>query len=247
MTRPWQVIERVDSDEGPLELRCRGDDDFLITIGGRVLVNADAHRSERALGDLSANAIADRQRPRLLIGGLGMAFTLRGALDALPKGARVVVAELSEAVVGWCRGPLAPLTGAAVDDRRVELQLADVAGVIARAAERGGPARFDAIALDLYEGPPGGRRSADPLFGGDALARTRAALTSGGVLAVWSEAPSAGFEKRLRRAGFDVERHRPGKGGLLHAVYVARVSSEGPKGRSGSTRRRSHPRHSRRS
>jgi len=152
----------------------------------------------------------------VLIGGLGMGFTLRAALDALPRRARVVVAEINQAVVRWCRGPLAGLTGNALEDPRASVVMEDVARVI----ERGG---FDAIVLDLYEGPRQATQAAeDPFYGPQALRRTRESLTPGGVFAVWSEDPDPAFEKRLRTAGFVVERRKPGKGGPRHVVYLAR-------------------------
>ena len=217
MTRPWETLDAVDTEEGRLELRRRGEGDFVITVGGRVLMSSAWHRSEIAVAELACRRIADRPRPRVLIGGLGMGFTLRAALDELPREARVVVAEIEPAVVRWCRGPLASLTGRAVDDPRVEIALADVAGLIAEADQR-----FDAIVLDLYEGPRTATQAReDPFWGPAALRRTRAALAPGGVFSVWSEDPDAAFEKRLAAAGFRVERRRPESGGPRHAVYLA--------------------------
>jgi spermidine synthase len=218
--RSWEVLDRVDSPDGPLELRRRGEGDFLITLGGRVLMNSAAHRSEAALAALACARLVGRAAPRVLVGGLGMGLTLRAALDALPGEAVVVVAELQPSVVDWCRGPLADLTARAVEDARVEVALSDVAAMIRAAA--GGAERYDAILLDLYEGPRtvGGRRE-DPFYGKRAIAAARSALTRGGVLGVWAEHPDAGFERRLRAAGFDVARRRPGRGGLRHVVYVA--------------------------
>ena len=229
MARPWQTLDRVETAEGLLELRRRDDDDFLITVGGRVLMSSRAHRSEALLAEAACSRIADRPRPRVLIGGLGMGFTLRAALAALPAQARVIVAELTSAVVAWCRGPLAVLTGGAVDDPRVAVEIADVADLIARAARDGvgsaAPAsgRFDAILLDLYEGPreaSGGE--GDPLYGRHALETAAAALVPGGVLAVWSEDPDAAFERRLAAVGFTFERLRPRGGGPRHVVYLGR-------------------------
>jgi spermidine synthase len=216
--RPWEVLDGVDTADGRLELRRRGEGEFLIAIGGRVLMNSAASRSEAALARIACEHLAGRSAPRVLIGGLGMGVTLRAALDALPPGARVVVAELHEVVVRWCRGPLAALTGAAADDPRVEVRLGDVADAIAS------PPPWDAILLDLYEGPhPRSQQREHPHYGPRALARTRAALAPGGVLAVWSEDPDADFEERLRRAGFAVERRRPGRGARRHVVYLASV------------------------
>jgi len=219
MALPWTTLDRVETVHGVLELRQRSERDFLILIDGRVLMNASARRSEIALGELAAGSVSDRPQPRVLIGGLGMAITLRAALDSLPNDARVVVAEIEPRVDRWCRGPLAPLTDRAVFDPRVSVEIGDVADAIGRAAA----GSLDCIALDLFEGPAERRGSADPLFGPQGLAAARRALAPAGVLAVWSEKPGAAFEKRLARAGFSFECKRPGKGGLRHAVYLARV------------------------
>src|SRR5687768_5544526 len=144
VTRPWRVIDRVATPEGSLELRQRGDDDFLITVDGRVLMASAAHRSEDALARQGCARAATRPAPRVLLGGLGMAYTLRAALDVLPATARVTVAELTPTVVEWCHGPLAPLTGGAVEDPRVTVEIADVADRIAAAAAGRSP-RLDAI------------------------------------------------------------------------------------------------------
>ena len=214
--RAWETLDAVDTDEGRLELRRRGAD-FVITVAGRVLMSSMAHLTEVAVAEIACAEVAGRERPRVLIGGLGMGFTLRAALDSLPRSGRVVVAEINEAVIRWCRGPLAPLTNRAAQDPRSKIVLEDVAEVIA------GGERFDAIVLDLYEGPRGATQvREDPFYGPAALKRTREALNPGGVLAVWSEDPDAAFEKRLRQGGFEVERRKPGKGGPRHTVYIAR-------------------------
>jgi spermidine synthase len=134
MALPWQTIDKVETPDGVLELRKRGERDFLILIGSRVLMNSAANRSELALGDLAGRAVAERPAPRVLIGGLGMGLTLRAALDALPASARVIVAELNPVVADWCRGPLAGLTRSVVGDPRVEVVIGDVSAAIARAA-----------------------------------------------------------------------------------------------------------------
>jgi len=239
MTRPWRLVAGADSPEGRLELRQRGEREFVITVGGRVLMNGAASRSEEALARAACAGLAGPAvpRPRVLLGGLGMGLTLRVALDVLPPAARVTVAEIDPAIVAWCRGPLAPVHGGALADRRVRVEIADVADVIARA---GGPdarfdarsaarsdTRFDAIVLDLYEGPRGRSQATDPLYGTAALERTRRALAPGGVFAVWSEEPDAAFERRLAAAGFRAERQRPGGGGPRHAVYLARPARAG--------------------
>jgi len=203
--------------EGLLELRQRGERSCLITIAGRVLMTSDAHRSEDELARLACAQLAGRVQPRLLLGGLGMGYTLRAALDALPAAAQVTVVDLNRVVVDWCRGPIAGLTGRAIEDPRVEVLVADVAQVIA-AARHGS---LDAIVLDLYEGPhEATSRSATSLYGSPALQRARAALVPGGVLAIWSEEPDRPFETRLAAAGFAVKRHRAGKGGRAHIIYM---------------------------
>jgi spermidine synthase len=227
VTRPWEVLERVSTAAGALELRRRAPDDYLVTLAGRVLMNSVASRSEKALAELACAELKGRRRPRLLIGGLGMGYTLRAALDALPDGARVIVAELHEAVAGWCRGPLAQLSGGALDDPRVSLRICDVAGLVDEAASRSGKL-FDAILLDLFEGPgtPAQLRE-HPQYGVAALTRTRAALRHDGVLAVWCEDRAPAFEKSLRKAGFSLRHERPGRGGRRHAVYLARPEAGG--------------------
>ena len=217
MTRPWVTLERVETADGPLELRRRGERDFLILLAGRVLMSSSANRSERALASQACARLSGRTSPSLLIGGLGMGFTLRAALDALPAAARVRVAELHPCVVSWCRGVLAPLTGGAALDPRVAIELGDVGARIRRAA----PGSFDAILLDLYAGPGAGGGISQACFEPGMLAAARAALAPDGVYAVWSERPDPGFEKRLRAAGFDAVLSRPGRGGLRHAVYTA--------------------------
>jgi spermidine synthase len=238
MTRAWQTVDRAETPEGLLELRRRGprdarddeggDAEYLITVAGRVLMNGAAHKTEDALADVACRPLSGwtgPRGPRVLLGGLGMGYTLRAALDLLPKAARVLVAEIDPVIVRWCRGPLASLTGNAVADRRVTIEIGDVAAILERASRAALAAdeRFDAVILDLYEGPRqahGGKH--DPLWGERALRTTRDALLPGGTLAVWSEDPDAAFEKRLGGAGFKVERRRPGRGGPRHVVYVAR-------------------------
>ena len=231
MTRPWQTLERVARPEGELALRQRGERDFSIALATRVLMTSAAHRSERALADHACAGLAGRDQPRVLIGGLGMGYTLRAALDLLPAGARVVVCEIEPGVVRWCRGPLAVLTDSAVEDSRVELRVGDVAGAIARAAGGRAP-RFDAIALDLFEGPRGTPAERDhPHYGERALAEARRALAPDGVLAIWSEATARGFERRALAAGFALELRRAGRGGRRHVIYRLRPGRVPARGR----------------
>jgi spermidine synthase len=215
MPAPWTLLATAATPEGALELRQRGAD-YLIQIGGRVLMNSAARRSEEALATLGLAGIGPR--PRVLIGGLGMGCTLRAALDALPGDAVVEVAELNPIVLGWCRGPLGALTNDAVADRRVVVREGDVSRFIREAS----PASYDAILLDLYEGPhAASQRPDDPFFGPTALARTRNALKAKGPLAIWAEILDAGFERRFSAAGFDVTAHKiKGGGSWNHIVYL---------------------------
>jgi spermidine synthase len=216
--QPWKTLERVATPEGSLELRQRGKSSFLITIGGRVLMTSEAHRSESDLAALTCAAVPNHNRPRLLIGGLGMGFTLRAALDELPAAAEVTVVDLNAAIVAWCEGPLAPLTKHATADRRVKIVVGDVSRAIADARA----ASYDGIILDLYEGPHhANNRAGDPLYGTAALRRTAEALVPDGVVAIWSEEPDAAFEARLG-GFFTVERHRGARGGRKHVVYVGK-------------------------
>lgn len=223
MTLPWTTLASVATAEGQLELRRRGERDFLITIDKRVLMTTAAHRSEVALAERACAGLRNVKRARVLVSGLGMGFTLRAALDQLAPDAEVTVAELTPEVVAWCKGPLAPLIADAANDPRVTMEIVDVTAHIAAAGRQGGAHRYDAIVLDLYEGPQTRVKPNDPLYGPRALKNALAALRPGGVFAVWGEARSPGFERGLEAAGFTFTAERPGRGGLRHCVYVARV------------------------
>jgi spermidine synthase len=225
---PWKTLATVATADGALELRQRGAREFLIVIAGRVLMTSNDRRSEEALATLACRGLT-AAGPRVLIGGLGMAYTVRAALDALPAAAQLVVAELTPAVLDWCSGPLAPLTAGAVLDPRVRVVIDDVARLISEA-----PAgHYDAIVLDLYEGPHAAtQRADDPFYGRAALGRCHAALAPGGVLAVWSEEPDEPFARRLAAAGFDVAIHRLGTN-RTHVVYLGHRLGHGPKRRRG--------------
>lgn len=219
MSRPWQQLAMVETEDGPLELRRRAADDFLILVAGRVLMNSRESRSEVVLGERTCADLAGEARGRVLVGGLGMGMTLRAVLETVGPNVEVDVAELHPVVAEWCRGPLAELTAGAALDPRVRIRVADVVDVI----EEASPERYDAIVLDLFEGPHAKTEpETDPLYGRRAIERTFRALRSGGSLGVWSEAPDQGFEKRLRKQGFQLETLRPGRGGFRHAVVHAR-------------------------
>lgn len=239
MAQPWKIIETVDTDEGPLELRQRGEKDFLITIGPQVLMNSLAHRSEVVLGQLGCKHLKNHPAPRVLVGGLGMGFTLRAVLDCLPATAEVVVAELNPVVPRWCEGPLAGLTDSAVLDPRVRVEIGDVAALLRRNAADAKCDKFDAIVFDLYRGPHARTdRLSDPLYGSRAIDNARASLKPGGVFTIWGENYDAGFDKRLCAGGFSVTSERPGRGGLRHVVFVAKLSGPSQKPQGGTPRRK---------
>ncbi|MDG2334857.1 MAG: spermidine synthase [Myxococcota bacterium] len=223
MAHAWETLERVETEAGPLELRRRGEGDFLITVAGRVLMNSHANRSELALATLACEALASLSAPRLLLGGLGMGCTLRAALKDLPSEAKVDVVELNPHVADWCRGALAKINDRALEDPRVHLQLGDVSEAIADSCRGERKGTYDAILLDLYEGPHSASDpNKDPFYGSQALVACRGALAPGGLLAVWAEAPDRLFDQRMRAAGLKTEIHRPGRGGLRHAVHLGR-------------------------
>jgi spermidine synthase len=190
-------------------------------LGANELMSSRLGGSEAALAELACARIGGRPRPAILIGGLGMGFTLRAALDRLPPDGRIVVAELVPAVVAWARGPMAELFGASLDDPRVTIVEADVAHPIG-----GASAAWDAILLDVDNGPDGLSRAAnDRLYADSGLRRAWNALRPGGILAIWSSAPDSAFTRRLRKAGFDAEEHavRAGGGrrGARHMIWLA--------------------------
>lgn len=204
-----------------LQLFRRGKD-FTISLGGNELMSSRMSGSEEALAEMSCDRL-DGAAAHLLIGGYGMGFTLRAALARLGPDARITVAELVPEIIDWARGPMADLAGGCLDDPRVELLLADVSGVIGGSARR-----YDAILLDVDNGPDGlTRESNDRIYSMAGLARARVALRSGGLLAIWSAHPDARFARRLRDAGFAVEevavRARSNGKGARHIIWFARA------------------------
>jgi spermidine synthase len=221
---PWQEVarERVPGG-GELSLHRRGDE-FVIRVDGSELMRSGVHGSEQRLAELGCAHLDRAERPRVLIGGLGMGYTLRRALDILPGGAQVTVAELAGCVVEWNRGPLAHLAGDPLRDPRVDVAIADV-GQLMRTTK----VRFDTILLDVDNGPQGLTRPGNhSLYAETGLITARRALHHGGCLAVWSAAHHAEFERRLGRAGFQCAVHpvRARKsGGARHFIYVGRIDT----------------------
>jgi spermidine synthase len=218
---PWVELDTasVPGEQDVLRLMQRGDE-FSIRVGTVELMNNRRSGSEEALATLTCARLRDRPNARILIGGLGMGFTLRAALDGLRADARVVVAEIVPAVAAWARGPLSHLFSGILDDPRVELLVADVNRLIQSA-----PAQYDAILLDVDNGPEGlTRRDNDRLYDMWGLKRARFALRANGILAVWSGRPDRKFKARLQRAGFDVDEmrvHAHGSKGRRHVVWLA--------------------------
>jgi len=217
MAQPWITIASATTPDGKLELRRRGERDHLLTIGGRVLMSSAAHRSEDALARIACAHLGPNAPARVLVGGLGMGFTLRAALDAVGPRARVTVAELNPVVAAWCREHLGALCNQPLDDRRAELVVGDVMDVVANAA----PGSLDAVMIDLYEGPATRLPARHPLYGAYACRDVFAALAPGGVYAVWCEQRSPSFEAFLAEAGFEVRHERAGHGERVHRIYVA--------------------------
>lgn len=219
--QPWIPVDSaaIPGSLTEMGLYKRGDA-FSIMVETGELMNDRDRGSEQALASITCARLRDRPGARILIGGLGMGFTLRAALDALGPQAEIVVAELMPAVIAWARGPLAHLFAGSLDDPRLDLVEADVNRLI-----QSGPARFDAILLDVDNGPRGMiRRANDRLYDGWGLKRAHLALRPGGLLAVWSGGPDRRFKARLARYGFAVEEIRFAPRtpeGSRHVLWIA--------------------------
>jgi spermidine synthase len=215
---PSRVIERVETRGGEMVLVQRGGE-FTIRIGGLELMGSRNHTSEDALGEWTCQRITGVDKPRVMIGGLGLGFTLRAALDKLPPGAHAEVIELVPEVVKWNRTVLGQLAGHPLDDPRTECIQADVGEVIARSKDR-----YDAIMLDVDNGPDEIFERNNQLYRRTGLQATHAALRSRGLFSVWSTHDSPTFTKWLRDTGFEVEleKIRTQRGGPRHYIWFAR-------------------------
>ena len=236
--KPLEILGEARTPDGTLITLAKQDRELLILAGGRPLMSSRMHGSEAALATFGCAALP-RHGARVLVGGLGMGFTLRATLDLVPPDAQVVVAELMPEIVDWNRGPLSGLANHPLQDRRVTIQVDDV-GVVMR-GERAG---FDAILLDVDNGPDAFTASGNVSLYGDAgLAAARTALRPGGMLAVWSAWEDRKFEQRLRYAGFTVRvervRARLKQGGPRHTIFIGRIPGPSPAGGSPDGR---HPR-----
>ena len=221
--RPWELIGRTRTPDGEDMSLTRQGHEYVILASGKPLMSSRMHGSEEALAAFGCRDARLRESPHVLIGGLGMGFTLRATLDLLPRGATVVVAELVPAVVEWNRGPLAALAGDPLQDPRVRIEIGDVVATLQSSVRR-----FDAVLLDVDNGPAAFTATRNArLYDDNGLAAARSALTENGVLAVWSAWEDRRFEQRLRYAGFTVTvervRSRLKKGGPRHTIFLGHL------------------------
>ncbi len=219
--KPLELLGQARTPGGDDLKLTRRDHEYIILLNGRSLMSSLMHGSEEALATLACHRARTLEQSCVLVGGLGMGFTLRATLDLLPSNAIVVVAELVPAVVEWNRGPLGPLASHPLKDRRVRVEVEDVAATL-----RSSPGRFDAVLLDVDNGPSAFTASDNAgLYDDRGIAAARAALRMDGVLAVWSARYDRKFEQRLRYGGFVVQvesvRGRLKKGGPRHFIFLA--------------------------
>ena len=222
--KPWELLGQTRTPEGEEMTLTRHGSEYVILASGQSLMSSRMHGSEEALATFACGRARTLEEPCVLVGGLGMGFTLRATLDLLPPDATVVVSELVPAVVDWNRGPLGPLARHPLKDKRVVVDVDDVAATL-----RSSPGRFDAVLLDVDNGPAAFTASHNAgLYDDRGLAAARAALKPGGILAVWSSREDRRFEQRLRYGGFNVTvervRGRLKKGGPRHAIFLGTPS-----------------------
>lgn len=216
---PWVELGRAKvPGGGEFRLMQRGQE-FTIFAGTIGLMSSRQSGSEEAMAKIAAERIGGRAKARVLIGGLGMGFTLRRCLADFGADAEIVVAELMPEIAGaWARGPLAEIHGTSLDDPRLLLRVGDVGAVMASD-------KFDAILLDVDNGPEGlSRPGNDALYSHAGISKAKAALKPGGMLAVWSVAPDQHFTKRLQQSGMKVEELKArahGGRGARHVIWVA--------------------------
>ena len=221
---PRELLGTAQVPGGAEELRLyRHDRDFIIALDRNELMSSRMSGSEMALATMTCDRIAGRKKPYLLIGGYGMGFTLRAALEALGKDARITVAELVPEIIAWAQGPMVDLAAGCLDDPRVDLVLGDVGALIASCT-----GSYDAILLDVDNGPDGLTCEDNAqLYTKQGLRAARLALKPGGILAVWSATKDPAFTARLARAGFEVEelgvRARSNGKGPMHVIWFAKA------------------------
>ncbi len=218
--KPWQLLGEHSTPDGSQLKLMRHDRDLVILANGKMLMSSRMHGSEEELAALACKHLTRADAPRVLVGGLGLGYTLRATLDLLPLSGSVVVAELVEGVVEWNRGPLGPLANHPLNDHRATVVVGDV-GKTMRLDREG----FDAILLDVDNGPDAFTATGNAdLYDNRGATQAHAALRPGGVLAVWSAWEDRKFEQRLRWAGFTVTMHRMRarlkRGGPKHTIFV---------------------------
>jgi spermidine synthase len=223
--RHLQLLGETLTPDGTDLKLTRRDNEYIILANGKSLMSSGMYGSEEALATFACRRARTLEQPCVLIGGLGMGFTLRKTLDFLPPDALVVVAELVPAVVEWNRGPLGPLAGHPLKDKRVRIEIGDVAVTL-----KSGPGKFDAVLLDVDNGPTALTASDNAwLYDDRGIATALDALKMDGVLAVWSAREDRKFEQRLRYGGFAVQvervRGRLKKGGPHHTIFLGRKTS----------------------
>ena len=223
--KAWELLGEASAPDGTDIRLTRRDDEYLILANGKPLMSSRLHGSEQALATLGCRHARALEQPRVVVGGLGMGFTLRAVLDVLPSNAVVTVAELVPAVIEWNRAPLASLAAHPLRDPRVRIQVADVGFTL-----RANPGCFDAVLLDVDNGPAAFTSVHNAgLYDNGGVAAAFAALRPGGTLAVWSAWGDRKFEQRLRFHGFLVEvanvRARLRRGGPRHTIFLAHKSS----------------------
>jgi spermidine synthase len=218
--KPFELLGQTLSPDGTVMKLIRRTDEYIILADGAILMSSRMHGSEEALATFACQRVRTLEQPSVLIGGLGMGFTLRATLDLLSPDATVVVAELVPAVVEWNRGPLGPLAGHPLKDKRVRVETVDVAVTLSSR-----PGQFDAVLLDVDNGPTAFTASKNAgLYDDRGIAAAHAALKMEGVLAVWAAQDDREFRQRLREGGFDVQvqrvRGRVKKGGPRHSIFL---------------------------
>ena len=222
--KPFELLAEALSPDGTAMKLVRRGDEYIILVDGVILMSSRMHGSEEALATLACQRLRTLEQPSVLIGGLGMGFTLRATLELLPQDANVVVVELVPEVVEWNRGPLGPLANHPLNDKRVRVETGDV--LVTLSSRHG---QFDAVLLDVDNGPAAFTASHNAeLYNHRGIAAARAALKKEGVLAIWAAQDDRKFQQRLRDGGFNVQVHRPRgrlkKGGPRHTIFLSHKS-----------------------
>jgi spermidine synthase len=229
--KPWETIEKALAPDGTEMVLARRDGEWVVRYGGKVLMSSRQHGSEDALAELALRKAAHRRT--VLVGGLGLGFTVRAALDRIPVDAKVVVAELTPALLDWNRRLVGKLAGRPLDDPRTHVHIGDCVQRIQEAKSA-----YDAILLDIDNGPGSMVHETNHrLYGHKGIAACRDALRQGGVLAVWSAHHDLPYLERLKKAGLEAETRivpaRGAEGGLKHVIFLGVKRIGGPGGRRG--------------